>query len=81
MSGMVLDKWLGLFVPTGTPDSVVQRLNRSVVRILNEPAVRDRLQPQALDVATGTQEQFARLYRDDHDKYGRLIRELGIKLN
>lgn len=81
MKGMVLDQWLGLFAPTGTPDAIVQRLNRSVVRILDAAAVRERLQPQALDVAAGTQAAFARLYREDHEKYGRLIRELGIKIN
>lgn len=81
MRNMVLDQWLGLFVPVGTPAPIVQRLNAAVGRILQDPAIVEKLAPQALEAVGGTAEQFATLYRDDYEKYGRLIRELGIRID
>jgi len=77
---LVLDQWLGFLAPAGTPPDVIRRLNVAVDKILSEPAMRDRFAPQALEVVGGSPEQFAKLYRDDYDKYGRLVKELNIKL-
>ena len=80
-AGLVLDQWLGLFAPAGTPAAVVARLNQTVGRVLAEPAVRERLAPQALDPVVESPEQFAALFRADHAKYARLVRELQIKID
>jgi tripartite-type tricarboxylate transporter receptor subunit TctC len=81
LKGLVLDQWLGLFAPAGTPGDVVRRVNAAIGKVLAEPAVRERLAPQGLEAAAGTPEQFAKLFRDDYEKYGRLVKELGIKLD
>jgi tripartite-type tricarboxylate transporter receptor subunit TctC len=78
---ILLDQWLGFLVPAGTPADVIKRLNAATDKILALPAVRERLAPQGLDVAGGSPERFARLYRDDYEKYGRLVKELNIKIN
>jgi tripartite-type tricarboxylate transporter receptor subunit TctC len=79
--GLVLDQWLGLFLPAGAPDEVVRRLNAEVDKVLTLPAVRERYETNALEVVGGGPEQFAKLYRDDFDKYGRLVKELNISIN
>jgi len=79
--GIVLDQWLGLLVPAGTPGEVVARLNAATDKVLALPAVRERFAPQGLEVVGGSAEAFARVYREDYEKYGRLVRELGITLN
>ena len=81
LAGLVLDQWLGLFVAAGTPDEVVRRLNTAVAKILAEPALRERLAPQGLEAVGGSPEQFARLYREDYEKYGRPVKELDVKLD
>jgi tripartite-type tricarboxylate transporter receptor subunit TctC len=81
LQGLVLDQWLGLFVPAGTPGEVVRRLNAEVDRALALPAVRERFAQAALEGVGGSPEQFARLYRDDFEKYRRLVKELEIKIN
>lgn len=81
MKGLVLDQWLGLFVPAGTPAGVVARLNADVDKALGEPSVRERFAQSALDGVGGSQAQFAALYASDYEKYGRLVKELGIKIN
>ncbi len=80
LRGLVLDQWLGLFVPAGTPAPIAQRLNATLNRILKEPAIVEKLAPQALEAVGGTQEQFAELYRGDYEKYGRLVKELNIRI-
>ena len=76
-----LDQWLGFFVPAGTPADVVARLNAATGRILAHPAIRERIAPQGLEAVGGSPESFAKLYADDYDKYGRLVKELGITVN
>lgn len=74
-----LDQWLGLLVPAGTPGDVVRRLNAAAAKALALPAVQERFAPQGLEVASGSPEDFAKLYRSDYEKYGRLVKELGIR--
>ena len=74
-----LDQWLGLLVPAGTPGDVVRRLNGAAAKALALPAVQERFAPQGLEVATGSAEEFAKLYRSDYEKYARLVKELGIR--
>jgi tripartite-type tricarboxylate transporter receptor subunit TctC len=78
---LVLEQWLGLFVVAGTPPESVARLNAEVDRGLGEAAVRERYAQNGLEPVGGSIEQFARQYRDDYDKYARLIKDLGIKLD
>ena len=51
------------------------------LKILAQPAIRERLAPQGLEAVGGSPEQFARLYRDDYEKYGKLVKELNIKID
>jgi tripartite-type tricarboxylate transporter receptor subunit TctC len=81
LKDLVLEQWLGLFVIAGTPPEAVQRLNAEANRGLGEAQVRERYAQNGLEPVGGSVEQFARQYRDDYDKYARLIRELAIKLD
>ena len=76
-----MDQWLGLLVPAGTPKEVVQRLNASAAKALQAPAIREKLGPQGLEVVAHSVAEFERQYRGDYEKFGKLIRELQIKLN
>ena len=76
-----LDQWLGLLVPAGTPGDVVRRLNAATAKVLALPAVQERFAPQGLEVASGSPEEFAKLYRGDYEKYARLVKELGIRVD
>jgi tripartite-type tricarboxylate transporter receptor subunit TctC len=81
LKGIVLDQWLGLLVPAGTPPEAVRRLNAEVDKALALPVMRERFAQAALEGVGGSPEQFAKLYREDYEKYGRLVRELGIRIN
>lgn len=76
-----LDQWIGIFVPAGTPQAIVDRLNAEVNKALAEADLRDRFEKGALEIVGGTAERFAGLVKRDFDKYGRLIKEFGITVD
>jgi tripartite-type tricarboxylate transporter receptor subunit TctC len=70
----------GFYTTAGTPREAIERLNREVIRVMQEPVVRDRFRALAVDLAEPmTPEQFAAYVRGEHERYSRLIPELGIK--
>jgi tripartite-type tricarboxylate transporter receptor subunit TctC len=80
--GYAVDIWLGLFAPAGTPEPIVTRLRTEVHKLLSNAEfakklnVSGSLEPLVLGPA-----EFQKLIRDDHEKYGTVVRQLGIKIN
>jgi tripartite-type tricarboxylate transporter receptor subunit TctC len=79
IKGLVLDQWLGVFAPAGTPPRITARLNAEMNKALADPAVRKGFLDSAQEPIGGTADQFTQLVRDDFAKYGRLVKELHIK--
>ena len=79
--GLVLDQWLGVFVPAGTPPAIIARLNNEINKALTDQGIRDNFLQSAQEPVGGTAEQFSRLVHDDYEKLGRLVKELNIKAN
>jgi tripartite-type tricarboxylate transporter receptor subunit TctC len=77
--GYSLDPWLGLFVPAKTPPEVVARIHTEVVKILNSPDLKAKLGPQGIELVTNSPADFARFIREDNVKWGKIIKEAGIK--
>jgi tripartite-type tricarboxylate transporter receptor subunit TctC len=80
IKGLVLDQWLGVFVPSGTPPAIIARLNDEIGKALADPAIRANLQQSAQEPIGGTAEAFGGRVREDFEKYGRLVQELNIKV-
>ena len=80
MRGLVLEQWLALFVAAGTPPAVTARIASEVSKALAEPALKERYAKLGLEPVGGTPADIQKQYRADYEKYGRLIRELGIRL-
>jgi tripartite-type tricarboxylate transporter receptor subunit TctC len=77
--GYALDPWLGLFMPAKVPAEIVTRVHNEVVKILNSPELKARLGPQGIELVTNTPPDFARFIREDNAKWGKIIKEAGIK--
>lgn len=71
--------WNGIFVPAGTPAGVVQALHRELVKAYNAPEIRDQLRGGGAYAAADTPEEFAAFVRAEKEKWGKVIREAGIK--
>ena len=67
--------WFGIAVPAGVPPAIVNRLNAEIVKVLQAPDVKQRLDG---DVKTGP-EAFAAAVKADHDKWAEVIKDAGIK--
>src|SRR5262249_30080490 len=79
VKGLVLDVWQGVLAPPRTPAGIVARLNTDMGKALADPTIRARLLEVAQEPVGGNAEHFARVIKDDFEKYGRLARELKIK--
>jgi len=71
----------GVLSPAKTPASVVDHLNREIVKILHNPEIRERLLAQGLEPVGGTTQQYAAHLKDELAKYGRIVKAAGIKLD
>jgi tripartite-type tricarboxylate transporter receptor subunit TctC len=71
--------WAGLFAPAGTPENIVEHLNRVVGDIVAEPAIRQRLEAEGSAVPRNTPREFADFVRRDVARYAEIIQETGIK--
>jgi tripartite-type tricarboxylate transporter receptor subunit TctC len=73
--------WHGLFAPVGTPAAIIERLRTEVQAVLAQPEIRERLAASGSgEPYVSTPEEFAARIRGDHEKYGKLIRSIGVKV-
>jgi tripartite-type tricarboxylate transporter receptor subunit TctC len=79
IKGLVLDQWVGVFVPVGTPPAIGVRLNREINKALAEAAIRDGFLQSAQEPVGGSAEAFSQLVHGDFATYARLVKELNIK--
>jgi tripartite-type tricarboxylate transporter receptor subunit TctC len=74
--------WLGLFAPASTPPAVLDRLRTEVGNALAQPDLKEKLMVAGgLDAYATTPGEFAALIRRDYDKYGRVVRDVGVKVD
>ena len=72
--------WFGFAAPAGTPQDVVIKLTREIVRILNLPDVKERLIAQGAEPVGDTPEEFAKYIKAEAAKWGKVIRTLNLKI-
>ncbi len=79
--GLVIDQWLGAFVPAGTDGAIVRRLAAELDRALADPMLRERLAKAALETVGGSTEAFAALVQENFEMYRKLVADLNIRVN
>lgn len=79
LPGFEVTGWLGAFVPAGTPQPVIQRLNRELVGAIEAPDFRKRLDELMLDPGGNSPEEFAAYVRAMYERVGTVIRSANIK--
>jgi tripartite-type tricarboxylate transporter receptor subunit TctC len=76
--GYEMTVWYGAFGPAGMPNDIVTRLNGEIARALFLPEVKKRMADIAVEVASSTPEELAERMRRDADKWGGIIKGLGL---
>ena len=73
--------WYGILAPRKTPQPIIERMNREIAIVTSAPEYRERMiSLGAIPGDTGTPEAFERIYKAEAQRWGALIRKLGIKL-
>lgn len=79
--GFEANVWHAFIAPKGTPPAIVERLKAEIHKALADPEVRERLANLGAEVSPSTPQELAALVRAEHERYGKLVREAGIKAN
>jgi len=78
--GFDMAPWVGLIVPVGTPKAIVDKLATESAAVMHDPAVVKQFTDQQLVVMLLEREKFADLIRKDSEKWGKVIKSAGIKI-
>jgi tripartite-type tricarboxylate transporter receptor subunit TctC len=77
--GIEASVWFGLFAPAKTPQSILAKVNRDVVAILRSPDAKDALLAQGAETIPTTPAEFGAFVKAEVAKWGKVIKEAGIK--
>jgi tripartite-type tricarboxylate transporter receptor subunit TctC len=81
LTGFNAGAWLGMLAPAGTPKPIVDKLNRELNAILDEPDTQKRLLAIGAEILKSTPEEFTAHIKSEHEKWGKLVRESGAKID
>ena len=73
--------WVGMFAPAGTPPAIVARLNTEIRKAVNAPDLRERLIAIGAVPFAGTPEELGVYLRNEIEKYGKVVRAIGLKID
>jgi tripartite-type tricarboxylate transporter receptor subunit TctC len=80
VSGFEMSTWYGMFVTSGTPPEVTQRLQTELAKILKMPDIQAKLKGLGGEPGNISPEQFAQMNRQEFTRFGDLIKKANIKL-
>lgn len=78
--GYVGDAWHGLLAPAGTPQAIVDKIAADTAKVLAMPDIKAKLAAIGLETVGNSPAEFAAIVRNDHQKWGKVIRDANIKL-
>jgi tripartite-type tricarboxylate transporter receptor subunit TctC len=79
-TGLDAAPFYGILGPAGMDPAVVQKLSSTLQQALATPALREKLQEQGFDVVASSPEVYAKLIRDEIDRWSKVVREAGIRV-
>jgi tripartite-type tricarboxylate transporter receptor subunit TctC len=80
LPGYSAGTWYGLFLPVGTPPGIVSRISKALHTVLDAPGLRAVMAAQGAEAVWDTPDQFAAFEKQESAKWGKLIRDVGIKV-
>lgn len=78
--GYDLQSWMGIAAPAGTPRAVIEQLNAALVKVVAMPEVQKQLADQGALAASSTPEEFQQLIKEYVDRFTRLVKSAGLKV-
>jgi len=81
LAGAESGGWYGLVAPAGVPQAIRDRLSKEIVVIVKTPEVTQKLVASGWDVTPLEQAEFAALMRSEYERYGRIVKARGIRVD
>jgi tripartite-type tricarboxylate transporter receptor subunit TctC len=81
VKGYEMALWQGMFVPAGTPQTIISTLNSTVLKMLETPEMKERFIKAGVQIAPMNTQQFTDLYNSDIARWKVVIEKAKIKLN
>ncbi len=81
LPGFEVASWYGLIGPAGVRQDVVTKINAEIHRMVEDFEVRERLKKDGAEPSPATPDEFSRLVRDDIQKWMKVVKTIGIKVN
>jgi tripartite-type tricarboxylate transporter receptor subunit TctC len=81
LPGFEVVGWYGVIGPANLPAPLVARLHDELIKILNQPDVKSRIESDGSEPVGSSPEEFRRFMRADMDKWAKLVKESGAKLD
>ena len=82
LAGYQVTTWYGVFAPAGTPAALVNRLHGDLVKAMQTPDVKSKLDGIGADgTVSRSPEEFAALVRADTARYAKIVKEIGLKID
>ena len=79
LPGYDVNPWYGVLAPAGTPRDIIATLNNEIARIVRTPEVGRQFTVQGVEAAVTTPEEYAAIIKTDLAKWGKVIRDTGIR--
>jgi tripartite-type tricarboxylate transporter receptor subunit TctC len=79
--GYEINNWYGIFVPAGTPDNIIQRLNAETIKAVRKPELRAKLIAAGLEPVWNTPAEFSAYVRSETVKWGKIVTDSGATAN
>jgi len=76
--GLVAVNWWGVLLPAGTPKATADKFHADLVKVMQDPEVKEKFAQLGVEATSGTPEQFAAFMRAEVAKYAKLIKEADI---
>jgi len=73
--------WAGIYVPNGTPQPIIDKLNAAIVTAVTLPEVKGEFAEQGVEGASSTQAEVTKMLQDDYTHLGELARSIGVRVD
>jgi tripartite-type tricarboxylate transporter receptor subunit TctC len=79
LPGFEVITWFGILAPAATPKEIVNRLNSEIVASVAQPNVREQFTKMGFEIVANTPEQYAVFLKEENVKWGKVVKDLGLR--
>ncbi|MBI4190594.1 MAG: tripartite tricarboxylate transporter substrate binding protein [Betaproteobacteria bacterium] len=79
--GYAVNGWYGILAPAGTPRDIINKLNAEIAKAVQHPATKERYASMGVEPVTGSPQEFGALLRSETEKWSRVIKSAGVRLD